>query len=140
MITCRAARLDEHKALVKLAKTGFHTRDFSNAVMFSSPAAYEKGWIRVAEEEGVLLGYTCVRHKIRAPETVLYFITVAPLAKRRGVGRMLLEDLQQHSPHRRCVLNVANDNPEALAFYPRLGFKIIGTALDGHGVQFAKEW
>ena len=73
----RAATPDDHPDILAVTKTSKYTKDFSNRVMFSSDAAYEKGWIMIAENPGTkMLGFTCVRHKVREP------VTMVPLASR----------------------------------------------------------
>jgi ribosomal protein S18 acetylase RimI-like enzyme len=140
-----AVKASDHKAILQLAKKSPYTKDFGNH-MFSGDAAYEKGWIRIVvaladnNKDQLLYAFYCVRHKVRDPETSLYFIGVDPLAKKGGFGRVLIEDIQDRSPHTRIVLNVMNDNKEALAFYERLGFTVGAPALKGKGVQLSLEW
>lgn len=139
-VRVRTATPADHDAIFKVAKTSKYTKDFSNRVMFSSDAAYEKGWIAVAEtDEGEIIGFTCVRHKSREPKTMLYFITVRPDWGGHGIGRDLLDAVMAHSPHRVMELNVMKDN-EALNFYLRLGFRIVGDAMGGQAHRLEKEW
>lgn len=136
----RTATPDDHEAIFRVAKQSKYTKDFSNRVMFSSDAAYEKGWIRVVEKDGKIVAFTCVREKVRQPEVVLYFIGIDPSAKRSGVGKALIEDIMHRTKHRRLALNVAKDNEEARAFYERLGFTVAGESLGGSGLALKKEW
>jgi len=133
MKVVQASRRD-HDALVKLARSSRYTRDFSNH-MFSGESAYEKGWIRKLVGGGKLLGFTCVRHKVRQPETTLYFIAIDPDHKRKGLGTLLLQDLMNQTPHGRIVLNVMKDNEEARSFYRKHRFTEEGEALKGEGVK-----
>lgn len=139
--TTRAATADEQKAIMAVAKVSKYTRDFSN-IMFSSKEAYHKGWIRVAVEAGSgrLLGFSCVRHKVREPATSLYFIGVLPEAQGAGVGKKLLQDLVSETPHRCIQLNVMRENESARQFYLKFGFKETGTALKGEGVSMELNW
>lgn len=134
MIQIETATYDlDHKELCKIAKTSPYTKDFS-AIMFSSKAIYDKGWIRKAVLDGITAGYYCVRHKVRGDkETMLYFITVAPWARAKKVGEALLDDLKAQSPRRAIHLNVAKDNTAAIAFYQKHGFIKAGESLEGHG-------
>lgn len=135
----------DHANLVRLARTGgAYTRDFSNH-MFSGEAAYERGWIVAARGEPPLddalvapplLGFYCVRHKIRTPVTELYFIAVDPVARPTGVGRALMQHLIRHSPRDRVELNCMKDNSGAMAFYYSLGFQAVGDSLKGKAVRF----
>lgn len=137
----RSATVEDHKALVALAKTSKYTKDFSNRMMFSSDAAYEKGWIRLAEEEdGTIIGFTCVRHKSRFPETMLYFIVVDPEYRSQGIGEILIKDAVQHAPTNMMRLNVMKDNTQAKKFYDRLGFTVAGVAIDGTAWSLEKEF
>ena len=57
---------------------------------------------------------------------------VEPRCFRHGVGRALLEHVR--ALHPRLTLDVNEQNPQALAFYERQGFKVVGrSALDGQG-------
>lgn len=128
----RSATIEDHKVLVKLARTSVYTKDFSNAMLFSSPEAYAKGWIRVHENDGgVPTGFTCRRDKTRAPITELYFIVVGPEFRGYRIGEQLLHDLFIQSPHHKVGLNVMKENTGAVRFYTRHGFKIVGVGLGG---------
>lgn len=57
---------------------------------------------------------------------------VEPRCFRHGVGKALLEHVR--ALHPRLTLDVNEQNPQALAFYERQGFKVVGrSALDGQG-------
>lgn len=126
----RPATQADHKDILAIAKLSPYTRDFGS-IMFSSPEAYLKGWIRVLVEEGRVIGFTCVRHKTRSPETVLYFIGIHPAHRSLGYGAWLMTDLIIQTPHKRVALNVMKENERALKFYLGLGFVITGEAIEG---------
>jgi ribosomal protein S18 acetylase RimI-like enzyme len=108
--------------------------------MFSSEAAYKKGWITVATIGNEIVGFVCVRHKVREPVTSLYFLGVIPRARRAGIGTALLRDLQERSPHRCVRLNVAKDNAPALTFWRKCGFVVVGDSLEGAGHALELRW
>ena len=119
------ATVEHHKAIVELAKVSRYTLDFSH-MMFSAPVMYERGWIWIAQQEkGSVVGFSCVRHKKRQPETKLYFIGVHPNVQGCGIGRKLLRVVEQNSPHPVVVLDVEEDNVGALVFYKRLGYNTV---------------
>lgn len=141
---------DRHAEILALAKQHPCTRDFSNH-MFSGDAAYEKGWIWSARESSLtreepldepnpVLGFFCVRHKVRVPATSLYFVGVHPDWKGAGLGDLLLDTLEAVCPNPRIELNCRKDNERALAFYRRRGFTIAGESLRGEGWALEKEW
>lgn len=140
----RSARWTDHRLILEIARTHSYTRDFGSN-RYSSPEAYAKGWVVVAEVVGdptyknVLAGFACVRHKVRAPETVVYFLAVDRVFIRRGVGSMLLDHVIRTSPHDHFALNCALKNRDAIAFYKRCGFVIAGDALGGAGFRLTKE-
>ncbi len=139
MSTIRRATPRDHKAILAIAKRWKVLSAFGHQ-MFSGPAAYDKGWVRVFEDGGTIVGFTCVRHKVRDPETSLYFIGVDPDCQRTGIGFLLLRDLKEQSPHRRIVLSVTKDNESAIPFYEKHGFVRLGESLKGKGWKMALEW
>jgi ribosomal protein S18 acetylase RimI-like enzyme len=132
-IVCTFAKPTDHVKLVKLAKTSPYTSHFSNRIMFSSDAAYAKGWIRMlydSADPDNPMALTCVRHKSREPKsTALYFLVVRPDLRGRGYGDLMIFDLVQQSPSKIIQLNVAKDNESAIRFYKRHGFDTIGESL-----------
>lgn len=130
----REARVEEHDEIARLAKTSPYTRDFTNRVMFSSDAAYAKGWIRVLIKDKKIIGFYCIRNKVRGDRaTKLYFITVHPDWRGKGVGEMLMLALMEQARRHGGVieLDVAKDN-RAKSFYDRHGFRVEhGEALGG---------
>lgn len=132
----RVATKADHEAIMKIAKQSKCTRDFGSH-MFSSDASYEKGWIVVAVDDllGVLLGFYCVRHKVREPVTSLYFIGVENKLHSSGVGQKLMQDLYEKC-RPTIRLNCLKDNLQATRFYERLGFKIVGEGLGGSANVF----
>ena len=126
----RRSEILDHPYLLGISRQSKYTRDFSNSMMFSSAHAYNVGWISQAIEDDyrIPLGFTCIREKIRSPETVLYFIGVDAAHKGKGVGRALIQNI------------IDTDNAEARAFYASLGFQEIGESLGGTGLALVKEW
>jgi ribosomal protein S18 acetylase RimI-like enzyme len=139
----RAATVLDHDRIVEIAKQTKATRDYTH-IMFSGALSYEKGWIRVCTTrmhgEEVIVGFTCVRHKVRQPETSLYYIGVDEDWRQKSVGTHLLEDLKKMSPHHRIVLNVTKDNTSARAFYAKHGFVEEGESLGGKGLKLSLNW
>lgn len=140
LLSFRQATILDHPDIVAIARLHPCTKDFSNAVMFSSEAAYLKGWIQVAEWEGQIVGFTCRRDKVREPVTVLYFVGVHPDFKGTGIGWELIERMMECSPHTTLELNCSLENPRALAFYRHHGFAEIEPALKGTGVKMRREF
>lgn len=139
------AQETDHDALVKLAKKSTYTKDFSNRVMFSTPAAYEKGWILKAVShghsgllDGTILGMICIRSKVREPKTVVYFLIVDETARGLGIGKALIEAAQEAGEHRTVELNVMKGNNDALEFYKKLGFEIVGGAINNTAWKLEK--
>lgn len=136
----RPATLEEHKELVRLANSSIYTKDFSNQLMFSGPDAYRKGWITIALDGSKIVGMSCVRHKVRVPETMLYFVVIEPDYRSRGIGEELLGHVMQHGPHSKMALNVMKENERAIKFYKRLGFRVAGETMKGQALKMEREY
>lgn len=124
----KIATKDQHKELCRIAKQSPYTKDFSN-IIFSGDDCYEQGRIRVLEQGGKLLGFTCFRHRIRDRITVLYFVAVDSLIRGKGFGTILVNDLIKLAD-KGVEFKVMKDNP-AYNLYKRLGFRVIGEAYEG---------
>lgn len=125
-----------------LSRQSHFTRDYS-ALWFSNAEAYEKGWITVAEHVvgrvERLVGFSCVRHKVREPETMVYFLGVDREFQRQDIGSMLIDDVIRSSPHSIISLNCAKANVGALDFYRYCGFVIAGDSAGGTGFRLTRE-
>lgn len=137
----KADRATDHVALMAIAKQHKATNAFGH-IMFSSQDAYDRGWIRkiIDEIDNVIVGFTCVRHKVREPKTSLYYIAVEQSVRHLGYGQLLLDDLKQQSPHRCIELSCLQNNEPAIRFYQKNGFCVTGEALKGKGLHFELKW
>jgi ribosomal protein S18 acetylase RimI-like enzyme len=113
----RPARFEEHAAIMRVAKQTKWTKDFSNALMFSSAEHYAKGWVLAALLSDTIVGFASYRVKVRQPETVLYFVGVDPKWRGRGIAWQLIERVMERSTHKKLTLKCARDNPVATEFY-----------------------
>lgn len=143
----RKATEADHKELCRISRTHPAGSGFSH-IMFSSPLAYERGWIRllygedtnVKDSKPVILGFTCVRHKVREPKTMLYYIVVDATIRRQGLGQALLDDVFATSPHKCVELSCLKNNTEAMAFYTKNNFIARGESLKGKGWHLERSW
>jgi [ribosomal protein S18]-alanine N-acetyltransferase len=81
----------------------------------------------VLEMEALIDGYGIM--SVAAGESHILNLCVAPVARRRGYGRMLLEGLLVLASERRAdtaLLEVRPSNRAALALYAQLGFVEVG--------------
>ncbi len=85
----------------------------------------------IAEEDAALAGFA-IGQRVRDRGRLgghLVTIDVAPAFRRRGVGRLLMEDMEARMAHTGASwlrLEVAVDNHSAQSFYAKLGFEPIG--------------
>lgn len=137
-IKIRPAKFKEHDKILAIAKQSKYTRDFGNH-MFSGEEMYAKGWIRVAVLGRKIVGFYCCRHKVREPQTKLYFLTVDKDHLRHGIACELMLDLEEQTPHCWIALDCCKDN-DACQFYEWMGYERTGDALDGKAYRFEKSW
>lgn len=135
----RPAKMTDHASLVNISKQSGYTKSFSNQVMFSGEEHYRKGWIWGAFEGKRAIGLACVRHKVRVPETFLYFLVVDKEHRSKGIGQALLYRLMESSPNEVLALNVAEVNTRAVQFYEGLGAVLVGPSKTGVGL-LRYEW
>ncbi|MGE0493153.1 MAG: GNAT family N-acetyltransferase [Vulcanimicrobiota bacterium] len=77
----------------------------------------------VVEREGRLAGAVLALPSFRESSTLyVYLLAVDPDFQGRGLGRVLLEQLQSQA-RAHLFLTTTPDNPAALAFYQRVGFE-----------------
>lgn len=73
------------------------------------------------EEKGEFLGFVSI-----IEDRFLAAMFVAPKAARRGIGRALMQHVQQRYPF--LMLEVYQENLQALRFYMAQGFRVIDSA------------
>jgi len=85
------------------------------------------GGFAVLAEDAAPQGFILTRTV--ADEAEILTLAVAPDARRRGIGRALVEAAAQEAARRGArsfFLEVAEDNPAALALYEDVGFQAVG--------------
>ena len=131
----RDARPDEAVALEALQRRSSDGWEDDRALLAAHPDAIEpphraiaEGRVRVAvDANGRLLGFSVVL-PVSGGRCELDDLFVEPDWMRRGVGRLLVEDLAARAAASGAshVDVIANSN--ALGFYSRLGFEVTGEA------------
>jgi len=91
------------------------------------------GFALVAEDGEALAGFILCRQM--AGEAEVLTLAVRPEARRRGIGRALLEAaLALSTPTSSAMfLEVAADNPGAIALYQGAGFSVVGRRASYYG-------
>jgi GNAT superfamily N-acetyltransferase len=131
----RDARPEEAPALAALQRRSADVWDEYRAQLAANPDAIEPphraiadGRVRVAADaSGRLLGFSVVL-PIRDGRCELDDLFVEPEWMRRGVGRLLVADLTARAAAAGASHVDVIANPNALAFYERLGFETTGQA------------
>ncbi len=85
------------------------------------------GAVRVAEQDGVIVGFAALLAP-RAGGCELDGLFVEPDRMRHGVGRGLIDDAKRMARERGATRIDVVANPQALAFYQRVGFTTSGEA------------
>ncbi len=83
----------------------------------------------VAEREGSVIGFAAVTFERWNRRANLWHLYVAPQQRGQGVGRQLIEAMQEYARGQgaRCLwLETTNLNYPAIQFYHRVGFRLCG--------------
>jgi [ribosomal protein S18]-alanine N-acetyltransferase len=91
------------------------------------------GFALAIEDDGALAGFILCR--LIAGEAEVMTLAVRPAARRRGIGRALLEAAMGLCAPRATAmfLEVAADNPGAVALYAGAGFEAVGRRAGYYG-------
>ena len=125
MITVRHARPEESASLAAIEQACF-SRPWSE-YSIRSHVAGENAFSLVAEEDGSPLGVLFL--SCLPPEGEVYRLSVLPAARRRGIGRLLLQKglaLEQAAGVTKMFLDVRVSNTPAIALYRSFGFTACG--------------
>ncbi len=121
----RSYSRDDLPLLVNLEKEAFGEAAYTRRmlkVMFESP----KSICFIAESEHGILGYICALPLTRE-EADIESIAVDPRSQRSGLGTFLFDKMEAElisRGYREIVLEVRENNTQALNFYRKRGFKV----------------
>ena len=133
----RRATLDDLNSLVELEQVGFATDRFSKS-QYRHLITHAKGIVFVIEQKGALMGSAALLWRKGSQKARLYSIVVAPDARGRGLGHMLLEACEDEARRHgltALTLQVRADNKSAIEFYARHGFVESGRLLNYYDDQ-----
>lgn len=122
------ATYTNHDEIVRLTRAPElkHVRDFSNKFM-SGPDAYAKQRILVVRDKGAIVGFVSVNHRvIRGGYSSINFIGVASSHQGKGIAKALVAEALKRSPWKVLHAHVAESNMQAIAWYTRTKWSVIG--------------
>lgn len=125
VLTVRAAKPEDLAALLEIENLASHDPWGERAILSQLSSAV--GVSLVCEEDGAALGSLYL--SLCAPEGEVLALAVLPCARRRGIGRLLLENgMKLLKSGGACVLylDVRESNNPARALYSSLGFRECG--------------
>ncbi|HVK84411.1 MAG TPA: GNAT family N-acetyltransferase [Kofleriaceae bacterium] len=99
---------------------------YSIAEVFAGWARWDTGW--VAEDDGIQ-GFATVEYEPWHARLILWFLYISPPWRRRGVGRGLLERVEDYGREVGAThvwLETSNVNVPGITAYTRLGYDLCG--------------
>jgi len=87
----------------------------------------------VAEVEGKIVGYIVYKMHRRSREILIKNLLVAPTCRRKGIGRDLLEAMEEKlsQGYQRITVHVPESESDGLAFFQEAGYSSTGV-LENH--------
>jgi GNAT superfamily N-acetyltransferase len=102
------------------------TKRYSIGEVFAGWARWDRGWVA---DDGGVRGFATVEYEAWHQRLILWFLYIAPGWRRRGVGRALIERVEQHGRDIGAThvwLETSNVNVPGVAAYNRLGYALVG--------------
>jgi ribosomal-protein-alanine N-acetyltransferase len=126
MVELRRFSLSDLNQVLEIEKSSFPKRQIYSKSLFKNYyKEHPKGFI-VAESEGEIIGYTIGKAKNEGGEIIS--LAIKPTWRQKGIGTKLTNFLINHFKEgaiREVSLNVRTKNKTGIAFYQKLGFKIL---------------
>jgi GNAT superfamily N-acetyltransferase len=129
-VTVRDARPQEHLALEELQRRASLHEPTYRTELLAHPDAIELpveqidvGFVRMAERDGGAAGFA-VLLAANQDACELDGLFVEPEPWRDGIGRLLIEDAAEIARRRGATPIDVVANPDAIEFFPRVGFVI----------------
>ena len=128
----RRAIRDDIPAIVSLVNLAFRVESFflegDRTSLENALEVFSRGEVFLAEDaEGHLAG--CVYFEKRGERAYFGMLSVDPALKGTGVGRRLIETVEEHARNQDCVamdITVVNLRTELPPYYRRFGYEISG--------------
>lgn len=119
-------------ALWRSAGPGIHLGRSDSSAEILKKWKHDPDLFLLAESEGEVIGAVLGGYDGR--RGIVYHLAVAPGRRRQGIGRALMGELERRMAAGGCVksyLLATPDNPDAVAFYRRLGWDVMDMVLMG---------
>lgn len=140
MTSLRAATTDDLDELMALETEIYPDDAWSREVMASELSNPHGHYLAAVDDDGAIVGYAGLLAPIGTGQGDVQTVTVAPGARRQGLGRLLMGKLLDEARRRgaeELFLEVRVGNEPALTLYRDLGFEELGVRKNyyGHGVD-----
>lgn len=109
------------------------TKRYSIGEVFAPWVSWDRGWVA---DDGGVRGFATVEHEAWHQRLVLWFLYIDPPWRRRGVGRALIERVDQYAREvgaNHIWLETSSVNVPAVRAYERLGFSLCGADRTHYG-------
>lgn len=101
---------------------------YSIGEVFAPWARWNRGWV-AEDDTGTIRGFATAEYEAWHARLVLWFLYISPEWRRRGVGRALLAEVEDHGRSAGAShvwLETSNVNVPGVTAYERLGYSLCG--------------
>lgn len=144
-ISIRPARLEEHALLEALQRRASLNNPGDREALLAHPEAIvlpiaqiSEGGVFVAEHDGIVAGFAAI---VPRPDggAELDALFVEPHLWKRGIGRLLVDEVADVARERAATFLHVIGNPHAEGFYLSCGFRVTGKIDTQFGVGLTME-
>lgn len=123
-MSLRKAKLADMCELLEIERLCFSLNSFSRKTI-----AYhvKNNLFMVFETDGIVAGYYTLSPLTKKKQRRIYSIAVSPECRGRGIGELLMLDMEKRSKAKTIILEVDETNEAAISLYKKCRYEVFGS-------------